>query len=339
MTAPGPASGSAPLIRCDAAPLPEGTEARFVRSPDGARLRVVRFPLPKGQPRRGTVLIHPGWSEFSEKYAEVAADLHARGFGVVAFDPRGQGYSQRLTPDDRRGHVDDFRLFVADLGAVMDAVRAAEPGPYLLLAHSMGGLATLEWLAEGHGRDLAGVIVSAPLTNLFRAPLKAAFVRSVLATGKLLGRGTAPLPGVQEHSWRFEGNVLTQDARRHERFRQLQLAAPEAVAGLPKFDWLHAALEGMRRVGARGALSGVRGPVLLVSAERDETVDPRHHHDLATAYPDLFTLVSVPGARHELMMEADAYRDQFFSALDQYVDARVPPLPASSSAISSVPRT
>ena len=331
---------TAPLIECEAAPQPPGAEARYLTAADGARLRVVRYPLPGGRPRRGTVLVHPGWSEFAEKYVEVARDLNERGFSVIVNDPRGQGYSQRLQGEDRRGHIDDFGLFVRDLGVVMDHVRATEPGPYVLLAHSMGGLISLEWLAEGHGADLAGVALCAPLTNIFRSRAKAAFVGSVLATGKLLGRGTAPLPGVQEHSWQFDGNVLTQDAARHERFRQLQLAAPEAVAGLPKFDWLHAALAGMRRIQGKGALAGIGHRILLVSAERDETVDPLHHHELAAAYPDLFEFLSIEGARHEILMEADAYRDRFFAAFDQYIDARVPPPPSvSSKAASSVPRT
>ena len=332
----GAVHGDAPLIACDAAPQPEGTEARFLAATDGARIRVVRYPLPHGRARRGTVLIHPGWSEFAEKYVEVASDLHVRGFGVVVMDPRGQGYSQRLAGEDRRGHIDDFAKFVGDLDVVMDHVRATEPGPHALLAHSMGGLIALEWLAGGRGCDLSGVTLCAPLTNLFRSPVKAAFIGSVLMAGKLLGRGAEALPGIEEHSWRFEGNVLTQDAARHERFRRLQLAAPEAVAGHPKFDWLHAALAGMRRIQAEGALDGVRGPILLVSAERDETVDAIHHGELAARYPGLFAYVRIEGARHEILMEADRYRDRFFAAFDQYMDAR---LPASSKAASSVPRT
>lgn len=332
---------TAPLIDGPGTVLPAGAVSEFLNAADGGRIRIVRFPHPDGPTRRGTILVHPGWSEFAEKYAEVAADLHERGFGVVALDPRGQGYSQRLVGDDRRGHIDDFAKFVADLTIAMDHVRATEAGPYGILAHSMGGLITLEWLAEGHGRDLSAVVLSAPLTNLFRSPIKAAFIKGILATGRLLGRGTAPLPGVEEHSWAFEGNVLTQDAERHERFRQLQLANPDAVAGLPKFDWLAAALSGMKRIQAPAALENVDGPILLVSAARDETVDPLHHGDLAAQYPDLFDFRSIPGARHELLMEADQYRDAFFIAFDQYMDERMPPVSfgAGSSADSSVPRT
>jgi lysophospholipase len=335
----------APLIACDLAPLPDGTSACFVEAADGARLRLTRFPRPGG-PERGTILIVPGWSEFAEKYVEVAADLHARGFGVVVCDPRGQGYSQRYDPahpDDRRGHVDDFRVFVSDLGACWAHVKRTEPGPCGVLAHSMGGLIVLEWLAEGHGQDAAGAALSAPFTRLYASGFKRAVVAGLLAGGRLLGRGAQPLPGVQEHSWVFEGNVLTQDPARHERFRQIQLTAPEAVAGLPKYDWLNAALRGHARIEAPDALSRLPFPVLIGSATRDETVDHTHHVVLAERYPETIRLVTIEGARHELLMEADEWRDRFLAAFDQYMEERMP-WPSSSSreastAPSSVPRT
>ena len=327
----------APLVRCDAAPLPAGATARYLEAADGARLRVVRYPLAAGRAQRGSVLVVPGWSEFAEKYAEVATDLHARGFDVLVCDPRGQGYSQRLAGEDRRGHIDDFRVFVSDLEACYAHARRVMDGPYLVLAHSMGGLITLEWLAEGHGRDLAGVALSAPFTNLYASPLRTRVVKAVLGAGRLLGRGERPLPGVKEHSWAFEGNVLTQDPARHERFRQLQLSAPEAVAGLPRFDWLAAALAAHERLRRPGALSGLAAPVLLASATRDETVDPTDHERLARDYPDTIRLVRIEGARHELLMEADGWRSQFWAAFDQYIEERLPPRPAASGSASSAP--
>ena len=151
----------APLLDVPLLDAPPEAEAAFLTAGDGARLRVVRYPLPAGRARRGACLVLPGWSEFSEKYAEVASDLHERGFDVLVCDPRGQGYSQRLQPGDKRGHIDDFRVFVSDLTVCMDHLRASQPGPYALLAHSMGGLIALEWMAEGLGSDVAAAALSA----------------------------------------------------------------------------------------------------------------------------------------------------------------------------------
>ncbi|MBB4657584.1 alpha/beta hydrolase [Parvularcula dongshanensis] len=328
---------SAPLIRIEEAPQPDGAQAAYVEAEDGARLRVVHYPLPRGRRRRGAVLLMPGWSEFAEKYAEVAGELHERGFAVLVCDPRGQGYSQRLQDGDMRGHVTDFRVFVSDLTACFEALKAREAGPYVLMAHSMGGLIALEWLVEGQGQGLAGAALSAPFTNLFSGRLKTAATRAILRAGIAIGKGRSSVPGAREQSARFEGNVLTQDERRHRRFRKLLEAAPDAAAGPPKFDWLAAALAANERIAAPGALDRLPFKVLLVSASRDETVDASHHHALAAAYPEKIKLVSVEGARHELLMELDRYRDQFWAAFDGYVDERLPI--ATSVDASSAPRT
>ena len=255
----------------------------------------------------------------------------------MACDPRGQGYSQRLSAEDPRGHITDFRVFVRDLTACAARLRAAEEGPYVLLAHSMGGLIALEWLSEGQGEGFAGAVLSAPFTNLFPSRTKMFLVRTILRAGILLGRGRAAVPGARDQAIGFEGNVLTQDKARHDRFRRLLEAAPEAAAGLPKFDWLNAALAANARVSRPGALSEAPFEVLLVSASRDATVDAGHHRALAEANPGRIRLVTVEGARHELMMETDRYRDAFWGAFDQYIDERL--ASPASSADSSVPRT
>ena len=49
-----------------------------------------------------------GRGEFIEKYFEVIADLRRRGFAVATMDWRGQGGSQRMLPNPRKGHVRYF---------------------------------------------------------------------------------------------------------------------------------------------------------------------------------------------------------------------------------------
>ncbi|MEM9234092.1 MAG: hypothetical protein AAGA69_07620, partial [Pseudomonadota bacterium] len=91
-------------------------------------------------------------------------------------------------------------------------------------------------------------------------------------------------------------------------------------------------------VEAPGALSKIATPLLMVSADWDETVDPTHHRELAEQY-DFISLVRIPGARHEIMMEKDEFRDQFWAAFDDYMserlasDASANIPPGSSSAI------
>uniref|UniRef100_UPI0013D38986 alpha/beta hydrolase n=1 Tax=Citrobacter koseri TaxID=545 RepID=UPI0013D38986 len=75
---------------------------------------------PTGAPRKGTLVIVQGRTEFIEKYFDVIDELRARGFGVLAFDWRGQGGSGRLTSDIRKGHVRRFSDYQIDFEAIMD---------------------------------------------------------------------------------------------------------------------------------------------------------------------------------------------------------------------------
>jgi lysophospholipase len=85
------------------------------------RLRVARFDA--DDPRALCVLLN-GQTEFIEKYFDVIDDLRRRGFAVVTMDWRGQGGSDRLLADPRKGHILDFSQYDEDLDALMREVVA-----------------------------------------------------------------------------------------------------------------------------------------------------------------------------------------------------------------------
>ena len=120
----------------DVAEGPEGVSAWWVTSADGTRLRLAVWP--KG--RKGTVLLFPGRTEYCEKYGRVAADLAAAGYGMAAFDWRGQGLADR--PQHRRdmGHVVSFDEYRADVAAFLAGCeRWRWQAPVVLMVHFMGG--------------------------------------------------------------------------------------------------------------------------------------------------------------------------------------------------------
>ena len=311
--------GDAPLIQIPENPLPEGMTAHFVEAADGIKLRVAELPQMAGA--KGSFLVVPGWAEFIEKYVEVAEDLRARGFNAMICDPRGQGFSHRVAVGDDRALISDFGKFVLDLDEVFADFVQRFPPPHFILSHSMGGLITLEWLARKH-RPVAGVVLSAPFTRLYANPAKRFVVRTMVRAALLARQSRRPISVAPEQSMNFATNRLTQDARRHDRFKRLQLAEPAAIAGHPRYAWVNAAMAAHARIDAPGALDGIDVPVLLASADWDETVDPTHHRHLAARYP-FIRLVRIAGARHEILMEKDEYRTQFWSAFDDYVAERL----------------
>ena len=120
-------------------PVPSGAMVGAFKSYDKVSLRFARWEATRG-PTRGTVCVFQGRGEFIEKYFEVVADLRRRGFAVATMDWRGQGGSQRLLSNPRKGHVRSFADFDQDLAAFMKEIVLADcPPPYVALAHSMGG--------------------------------------------------------------------------------------------------------------------------------------------------------------------------------------------------------
>ncbi|WP_330256064.1 lysophospholipase [Nocardia sp. NBC_00565] len=107
---------------------------------------------PQGRAIGAIVLIH-GMGEHALRYAETAEALAGAGFVVFAYDHRGHGAS--VVSGTERGDLGPggWSALVADIGAVVDKVRADHPDiPLVLVAHSMGSFATQQFLLDNSGR-------------------------------------------------------------------------------------------------------------------------------------------------------------------------------------------
>jgi lysophospholipase len=140
------------LIGVPKNPVPGGAHTGMLMTSDGVKLRFARWDATRG-PRRGTVCLFQGRGEFIEKYFEVVADLRRRGFVVATFDWRGQGGSDRLLRNPRKGYVRSFAEYDRDLAQFMKEIVLPDcPPPFVALAHSMGGNILLRNArCPGHG--------------------------------------------------------------------------------------------------------------------------------------------------------------------------------------------
>jgi lysophospholipase len=105
---------------------------------------------------------------------------------------------------------------------------------------------------------------------------------------------------------------------RHARTKAVLEAAPELGIGSPTVSWLNAAYRAMGEIAAPSFASKVRQPLMLIAAGRDQVVSTAAIEDLAVRLRAGSHLI-VAGARHELMMEQDRYRAQFWAAFDAFV--------------------
>lgn len=299
-------------------PVPGGAVSGMLTIPDGKRIRYARFPA-TGRPLLGTVVIVPGRNDFIEKYFETIRDLGARGFGAAIFDLRGQGGSDRLLHDPNRGFIADFQDYANDLGPFFDDVVLPDcRGPYYLLAHSTGALVSL--LATRHLYNrVERMVLLAPLLGFpgrSYTMRKAAPISSFLhaiGLGSMYVHGGKP-KGVPP----FEGNPLTSDPQRYKRNAEIATTHPALCIGGVTATWVRAAGEAITRVNDPEFLAHIRIPMLLVGAGDDTVVSTPAIEEYARKLRT-GSLVVVDGARHELLQEADVFREQVLAAFDAFI--------------------
>ncbi len=299
-------------------PIPPGAKLLSVVTRDGRRLRAASF-APPGE-ARGTVAVFQGRAEFIEKYFETIGDLLARGFHVVTLDWRGQGGSERELANPRKGHIDDFSFYQRDLEAFIAQVLApSHKEPWFALAHSMGGSILLE-RAHSRNTPFQRMVLTAPMIEV--AGLRFPGVPRTLADAlDMLGLGAMYVPGGKDASLLdtpFEGNKLTTDRARFARNAGVLAAAPELAIGDPTIGWANAAFRQMQRFTLPDYAGRSRTPTLFVASGRDEIVANRPMERFAQRI-DLASLVVIPGARHEILLERDELREQFWAAFDAFI--------------------
>ena len=306
------------LISIPANPVPDEAATAMLQTPDGVLIRYARWAPPPG--RKGTVCVFQGRAEYIEKYFEVVRDLRTRGFAVATFDWRGQGLSQRLLGDRYRGHVGNFSEYMTDLETFMKEVVLPDcPPPFYALGHSMGASVLLR-AAYRNRRWFDRIVLSAPMIDLNMVGMPR-LARTTIRAMRIAGMGSSYIPGGGKTaiaSKPFAGNPLTSDPIRYARTGAIIDAEPELGLGSPTIAWIAAAFRAMEDFADPTFAANIRQPLLLMAAGQDVIV--------STAATEQFAIrlragghFIIPGARHELMMEQDRYRAQFWAAFDAFV--------------------
>ena len=306
------------LVSIPANPVPDDVVTGALKTRDGRTLRFARWRPPPG--RKGTVCLFPGRTEFIEKYFETVRELRTRGFAVAMLDWRGQGRSERQLKNPRKGHVGDFSEYEADVEVFMNEVVLPDcPPPLFAIGHSMGGTVMLRVARQG-SRWFDRMVLSAPMIRLAGSRNSAAS-KFAVRTMRYIGLGSLYVPGGSDTvraTEDFIGNLSTSDPVRHARTKAVLEAAPDLGIGSPSVSWLNAAYRAMAEIAEPSFLAKVRQPLMLVAAGRDQIVSTAAIEDIAIRLRAGSHLI-VAGSRHELMMEQDRYRGQFWAAFDAFV--------------------
>jgi lysophospholipase len=300
-------------------PIPEGAVDGFIAAADGVELRYARWPAGDVK-RRGTVCVFPGRAEMIEKYFEVVSELRARGFAVAVLDWRGQGGSARQLADPRKGHIGDFAEYQLDLDAFMKQVVLPDcPPPYFALAHSMGAANILRALHEER-RWFDRVVLCAPMVDLrikrYRK-LSRYFTRFMTA----IGFGYRYIPGGSAFAVTnrpFANNPVTSDPVRYERIAAITEAEPSLALGSPTLSWISATFRQVEEFEQPEYPLRLHQPILIIAAGDDRLVSTVAAEKFAMRLR-AGAIIVIPGSRHEILLERDAIRSQFWAAFDAFV--------------------
>jgi lysophospholipase len=297
-------------------PVPEGAAEGLLTASDGVTIRFARWNATTQ--RKGTVCLFGGRTDTIEKYFEVIEELRGRGFAVATMDWRGQGGSQRLLPDLRKGYVRTFDDYQLDLEIFMREVVLPDcPAPMFALAHSMGGAILLEAVHQGR-RWFDRIVLSSPMIQLYGLWSRP-WVKALARYATMFGFGQSySLGGGATITRPFLGNLVTSDPVRFQRAVSILETAPELGIGSPTLAWAAAAFEVIDRLSDPLYPTALRQPMLILAAGKDMIVSTPAIERFAVRLRAGSHLI-VPGSRHEILMERDPYRAQFWAAFDAFI--------------------
>ncbi|GMQ46437.1 alpha/beta fold hydrolase [Vibrio sp. 10N] len=269
--------------------------------------------------QRAIVLVQ-GRNETFWKYQELIHEL-SQHFSVYTYDHRGQGESERLVEESELGHIDDFGRYVEDLATFVDTV-VHELGGYddiEMLAHSMGGAVATQYLATKPNKVKSCVLTS-PMFGL-KLPkvvggLHSATIKVISQLQKTPHYAPTQTAFVAKS---FENNDHTTSKVRFQAYSDLLISNPRLRLGGVSPKWITEAMAAGKQC-LRYAKS-ISTPILIIQPEADNVV--------SNAAQDLFNercltsrMLSVPHARHDILIEADRYRDWTLKHIFNFYDHR-----------------
>ncbi len=286
---------------------------------EGHFIRYGIWPCQK-EKKLGSVLLLNGRSEFMEKYAETIGELNQRGFDVYSFDWRGQGLSTRMLANRHKGFIQNYTVYLNDLE--MFFTKIVQPmaiRPFVILAHSMGGHIALRFI-HNHPDIQGKAILVSPMIDLFRSSLSRRFIRFITRVAVNSGSANSYIIGSGDYLLnrkKFKGNRLTSDPERFMIDKKAIEKNPDLALGGVTYGWLSATFESIDILNAPGYADGIEMPILILSAGADKVVSIEAQKTICDSLKDC-SVIEIPGARHEILMETDAVRSIFWNAFDRF---------------------
>ncbi|MFK7824708.1 MAG: alpha/beta hydrolase [Oligoflexales bacterium] len=259
---------------------------------------------PSKEIKRFVVLIN-GRNEFIEKYSYITRDLPLPSdCGLITWDHRGQGGSSGQT-----SHCESFNSYVNDAHKVL-AEANSENLPYIILAHSMGGLISIYGIIKKIFTP-GYLLLSAPFLGMPEKPLPHFISRplSETLTNISLGNQYVRYKGAMKKE-EFFNNQKTHCRQRYDRMKATPYEAKSVTYG-----WVRAAFLALDEVHQSENIINFSTPTHIMVGDQESVVDMDSMHTWINKCKlknpeNQIEFSLIRGAKHELLSEAKFYYDQ-----------------------------
>lgn len=294
---------------------PQAANTNYKATTDGIRVRTSFWAA---NDPVGTVFVFPGRADYIEKYGGLANFCLSNNLNVIAIDWRGQGLSERLLDDKNIGHIEDFKNYQNDVEVMINEAKDASlVKPWIIFAHSMGGLIGLRTLHDNPVFEK--VVFTSPMWGIQMPPILKSGASIIMSLISLIGKmetyapTTSPETRILNEEYEF--NKLTSDIRNFKLLRQQLIQHPDLQIGGPSSAWVSAALDEIEfQIGKEPPIT----PALCFLGEKEEIIDNLSVREFCRNW-DSCDLISIPDAKHDLLMEKKMILHSLFEKLEKFI--------------------
>ena len=294
---------------------PQAANTNYKATTDGIRVRTSFWAA---NDPVGTVFVFPGRADYIEKYGGLANFCLSNNLNVIAIDWRGQGLSERLLDDKNIGHIEDFKNYQNDVEVIINEAKdAGLVKPWIIFAHSMGGLIGLRTLHDNPVFEK--VVFTSPMWGIQMPPILKSGASIIMSLISLIGKmetyapTTSPETRILNEEYEF--NKLTSDIRNFKLLRQQLIQHPDLQIGGPSSAWVSAALDEIEfQIGKEPPIT----PALCFLGEKEEIIDNLAVREFCRNW-DSCDLISIPDAKHDLLMEKKMILHSLFEKLEKFI--------------------
>ncbi|NLV20994.1 MAG: alpha/beta hydrolase [Syntrophomonadaceae bacterium] len=252
---------------------------------------------------RGVVVIAHGVGEYSGRYRNLLNRMQGDGISFYALDHRGHGRSE-----GKKGHINSFNDYTADLKTFIQMVRAETTGlPLTLLGHSMGGTIACKFALDYPGY-IDGLLLSS-----------AGFIQAVRVPGWKKGMAALLsniMPGLSMPTG-LDRSALSHDQQAVDDYANDPLVH-DLVSARWYMEFSRAGEECLQRAGE------LTLPLLIIHGSADTIVDPQGSRQVMekASSPDK-QLFIFDGLYHETMNESPPEREKVLDTFRSWIIRQV----------------